>query len=245
MPFEAYEVSRTMPAVVRREEYRAQLRALGSADWGPYLRQHSGLPGPRANLELAHAVAEEADAHQVDRLLAIDDEYLVLCGTIGLGRLLAEGSDGAEERLRGYARDRRWRVREGVAMALQLVGEADLSRLLKIVVAWANDSDPLVQRAAVAGICEPRILRTARARAQALAVCEQVTRALAAQPPGQRQTDAVRTLRQALGYCWSVTIAADPVAGLPRFKALAEQSDPDVAWIVRQNAKKDRLSKLL
>jgi hypothetical protein len=39
----------------RADEYRRELARL--ADWEPYLQEHSGLPGPRGNLELAQAVA--------------------------------------------------------------------------------------------------------------------------------------------------------------------------------------------
>ena len=53
------------PPAGRREQYRAELRALRNADWAPYLREHSGLPGPRANLELASAVAEEASPERL------------------------------------------------------------------------------------------------------------------------------------------------------------------------------------
>jgi hypothetical protein len=55
----------------------------------------------------------------------------------------------------------------------------------------------------------------------------------------------VRTLRQALGYCWSVAVAADPAAGLPRFLALAASPDPDVAWVVHSNRGKARLAGVL
>jgi hypothetical protein len=72
-----------------------------------------------------------------------------------------------------------------------------------------------------------------------------VTRELAARPPGERKNEAVRTLRQTLGYCWSVAVAADPGAGLRRFEILAACDDADVAWIARENAKKARLAKLL
>lgn len=233
------------PLAGRREQYQAELRALRNADWAPYLHEHSGLPGPRANLELAFAVAEEASPERLGKLLATDEEYLVLCGTIGLGRLLAAGAEGAGERLRSYAKDARWRVREGVAMGLQRLGDADLPRLLSLVTTWAGDPDPLVQRAAVAGICEPRLLKRPDAAAQAIAICERVTRELAARPPGERKNDAVRTLRQALGYCWSVAVAADPGAGLRRYETLAAYDDPDVAWIARENARKARLAKLL
>ena len=39
--------------------------------------------------------------------------------------------------------------------------------------------------------------------------------------------------------------AADPDRGLPVFTALAEQDDPDVAWVVKENRRKKRLSRLL
>lgn len=231
--------------MARRDAYRAELRALRPADWASYLRTHSGLPGPRANLELAQAVAEEATPEQLDSLLATDEEYLVLCATIGLGRLLADGAEQAGERLRSYATDARWRVREGVAMGLQRLGDADLPRLLDLATSWAQDPDPLVQRAAVAGICEPRFLKRPGAAARAIGICEHLTQQIAAQPRGERRDGTVRTLRQALGYCWSVAVAADPDTGLPRFQRLTASHDPDVAWIARENAKKARLASLL
>jgi hypothetical protein len=99
--------------VGRFEEHRAALRGLPAGDWDAYLAASSGLPGPRANLELARAVAEEAPAATVRRYAAADDEYLaLLCGAAGLGRLLAGGDPAAETELARLADDR-WRVREG------------------------------------------------------------------------------------------------------------------------------------
>ena len=72
-----------MPGSV--DTYRAELKKL--KDWEPYLKKHSGLPGPRANLELVAAVAEEADPDRLWRLSASRDEFLALCGTAGLGRV--------------------------------------------------------------------------------------------------------------------------------------------------------------
>lgn len=130
-------------------------------------------------------------------------------------------------------------------MALQTLGDADPARLRELVVCWSGDPDPLVQRAAVAGICEPRLLTCEDGAACALDVCERATRALAARPRDRRRDPGVRTLRQALGYCWSVAVAADPAAGLPRFTALTGSDDGDVAWIVRENRTKKRLAVLL
>ena len=230
--------------MTRRDDYRAKLRAHAVRQWPTYLRQNSGLPGPRANLELAQAAAEEGDRDCFDGLIATDDEYLVLCGVVGLGRLMAEGAD-VERQLLGHACDLRWRVREGVAMALQRLGDADLPRLIGLVRVWSVQENPLVQRAAIAAICEPRLLKTPASVECALTACTRATEALVARTADERQDPAARTLRQALGYCWSVAVAADPATGLPIFRALAKSTDPDVAWIVRENSRKARLAKLL
>lgn len=230
----------------RVDGYRADLRGLKKRQWPSYLKEHSGLPGPRGNIELAQAVAEESDPAQLDAFIATDDEYLVFCGVVGLGRLLAQGAgDDVRQRLRTHAADDRWRVREAVAMALQRFGDADLPHMLDVVTDWAGDGNPLVQRAAAAGICEPRLLRTPMAATTAIDVCERTTRSLAARPSNERRDPGVRVLRQGLGYCWSVAVAADAIRGLPRFRKLSEDADPDVAWIVRENSKKARLAKLL
>jgi hypothetical protein len=229
----------------RRQQYHEALTDLAHADWPGYLREHSGLPGPRANLELAQAVADAGDGPVFDALIATGDEYLVLCGVIGLGRRLADGSEASVVAgLKEHAADPRWRIREGVAMALQRLGDADPARLRRVASAWAKDHDPLVQRAAVAAVCEPRLLRTPESRAHALDVCQAVTDSLRARAPSTRGAE-VRVLRQALGYCWSVAVAADPAAGLPRFTVLSGLDDPDVRWIVRENGKKARLAGLL
>ena len=113
---------------------------LGSLDdWEPYLLAESGLPGPRGNIELAQAVADEGDEPLFRRLLSFDaagaptntpQEFLAFCGVIGLGRLLAEGRRDLLPALRRHANDPRWRMREGVAMALQRWGKVDMDGLL-------------------------------------------------------------------------------------------------------------------
>jgi len=232
--------------VTRTDQYRTRLRALDRRDWPAFLGEHSGLPGPRANIELGRAVADEGDPAVFDRLIASDEEYLVFCGVLGLGRRLAEKPDAAlVGQLKHQAADGRWRVREAVAMALQRVGDADLPRLLDLAARWAGDPAPLVQRAAVAGLCEPRLLTEAPAAARALEACATATESLAARPLAERTDPGVRALRQTLGYGWSVAVAADPTAGLPRFQELRISADRDVQWIVRENCRKARLAHLL
>ena len=81
------------------ETYRHILRS--TPDWDNYLRQESRLPGPRANIELAKAVAEEGDQGTFIRYLRYDytsapvnspDEFLAYCGVLGLGKLLSKGN---------------------------------------------------------------------------------------------------------------------------------------------------------
>lgn len=49
------------------DAYRSQLRALPA--WDAYLLANSALPGPRANLELLQAVADEGDEPYFRHLL--------------------------------------------------------------------------------------------------------------------------------------------------------------------------------
>ena len=228
--------------MTRIDEYRSDLGRLDRTAWPDYLDRHSHLPGPRGNIELALALAELADTDLDDELIASGDEFRTFCGVLGLGSTATKPAVLA--RLRELATDQRWRVREAVAMALQRCGDVNLPALEMIVLDWACDPHLLVQRAAVAAICEPRLLVGPAAAAVAIEVCRRTTHALAALPEDRRHDPDVRTLRQGLGYCWSVAVAADPAQGLPAFWAL-DDADADVAWIVRENLKKARLTRLL
>ena len=60
----------------------------------------------------------------------------------------------------------------------------------------------------------------------------------------ERKTDAFKTLRQGLGYCWSVAVAALPETGEPLMEHWLVSPDPDIRWIMRENLKKDRLQRM-
>ncbi|HUW97125.1 MAG TPA: hypothetical protein VMW58_15190 [Anaerolineae bacterium] len=96
------------------EEYREALRELDH--WDAFLLEESGLPGPRGNIELARAVAEEGDEELFRRYLAHSEqraptnsphECLAFCGILGLGRLLAQGRPDLWATLRKCASDGR------------------------------------------------------------------------------------------------------------------------------------------
>jgi len=232
----------------KTNDYRSTLRGL--SDWEPYLRSQSGLPGPRANLELLQVTADEAAPEMIERWLAYgpdqaaentSDVFLACCGTVALGRLLAEGQTGVLPRLRALANDPRWRVRECVAMALQRLGDANVPRLLEITSDWAGGS-LLEQRAAIAAACEPRLLVSREAARSALDLLDSATQTV--QNWQQRKTEEFRVLKKGLAYCWSVAIAALPEEGKTRFAAWTNTNDPDIRSILRENLKKNRLIRL-
>lgn len=231
------------------EAYRAALRALD--DWDPYLLAESGLPGPRSNLELVQAAAELGSADRIRCWLAADSPdtapentpavFLTVCGTVGLGRLLAEGDSATLDELRALANDPRWRVREAVCMALQRWGDSDMDALLAAMDIWAGGSR-YEQRAAAAALCEPRLLSEVAHAARTLALLDRLTAGLI--NAADRRSEPFRTLRQALGYCWSVALVANPVAGRPLFEQWSRSPDADARWVVRKNLKKNRLERL-
>jgi hypothetical protein len=229
----------------RIEAYRQILRAL--TDWEPYLLAESRLPGPRGNLELAQAVADVGSPDLFWRLATWDaeraptntpGEFLAFCGVLGMGRLLIEGDRRALATLRSHASDPRWRTREAVAMALQRLGAHAMEQLFEVAAAWM-DGNWLEQRAVVAALCEPALLTVPQHATRALQVLDHITANLSR--AADRRDPAFRTLRQALGYGWSVAIVAQPDVGLPLFEKWAASPDPDVQWIVRENRKKRRL----
>ena len=231
----------------KRETYRALLRDM--PEWDAYLLQESGLPGPRGNLELAQAVADVGDRPRFERYLAHGPdtapvnspyEFLAFCGAVGLGRLLAAGDDTVLAVLRRCAADPRWRLREGVAMALQRLGDADMPTLLAAMRVWARGT-PLEQRAAAAALCEPRLLDVpAHARAT-LQILDDITASIPRVT--DRRSDGFRALRQGLGYCWSVAVAALPAEGKALMEKWLASPDPDLRWIMRENLKKARLER--
>jgi hypothetical protein len=230
------------------DDYRQRLRGL--PDWHDFLIAESHLPGPRGNLELMAAVADEADSDWIYVNSATPATkapentpgcFVVCCATQGLGKLAAGGDETAIARLRELASDERWRVRESVAMALQRLGDADFERLLAIAEEWSGGG-PLEQRAAAAAICEPRLLKEDRHAGRVMAILDRITKSM--ETATERRGDAFRALRQGMGYCWSVAIGAYPQAGKPAFEAWLDTKDADVRWVLRENLKKNRLLKL-
>ena len=240
----------------RREAEAQRLRSVPPDALEADLLAHSGLPGARANLELVSAATDVVPAAQLLRWADLDAasapsgterEFLPLVGVAGIGRLLVDAADDRDrrillDRLARHASDPRWRVREGVALALQRFGAADFDNLLDEMRRWALKDDRYLQRAAVAALCEPPLLRSEDRGAAVIAVLDTITAGLAAAP--DRTADGFRVLRQALGYGWSVAVAAAPEVGREHMERWLGSPDPDVRWVMRQNMAKVRLTRI-
>jgi hypothetical protein len=218
----------------------------------------SNLPGPRANLSLAarfaRAVAKrpsEALSKRIDAWLAISAEeaptgdpreFLPFCALQALGASYQEESGEATGRaLRTAANDERWRTREGVTMALQLIGEADFSAMQSIIDRWLPNANLLEQRAIVTALAHPPILNRETAD-YALVVTGAIGESIAAATPATRKTEPFKVLRQGLGFAPSLFVVILPEHGFALFNSWIETGDKDLRWIVRENLKKNRLT---
>lgn len=226
------------------EFYRETLKKLD--DWIPFLRKESGLPGPRGNLELAHAVAQEGSKQQFEQLLSYKAEentpevFLVFCGVIGLGKL-AVREPKLFERLREYASDERWRIREAVATGLQLAGDQDMDLLLKEMQKWSK-GNWYEKRAAAATLAEPRLLKRPKQAKQVLQILDQIT--IFMEKANSTKDEPFKVLRQGMAYCWSVAVVALPDVGKPLLEKWLNSPDKDIRWLMQENLKKNRLIKM-
>jgi len=232
----------------KAEEYRKELLEL--EDWDSFLLRESGLPGPRGNIELARAVAEQGDEERFRRYLTYTvqraptnspEEFLAFCGVLGLGRLLAEGRMESLATLRECASDDRWRIREAVAMALQRLGEVDMDSLLDEMERWSQGG-LLEKRAAAAAMCEPALLADQRHAQKVLRLLDDMTESIA--DVQDRRHEDFKAFRKGLGYCWSVAVVALPREGKRMMEKWFTTEDRDALWVMKQNLRKKRLERL-
>jgi hypothetical protein len=108
-----------------------------------FIIANSNLPGPRGNIELAFALTEIYD--NLDILLkwlkisedkaGVNDpkSFPAFCAVVCLGKIYTKNKDKKLITiLKDLAHDGRWRMREAVAFAFQLIGEYDFNELKKI-----------------------------------------------------------------------------------------------------------------
>ncbi len=221
-----------------------------SDNWIDYLKANSGLPGKRANLELLKIVTDLGDEDFFMTCIEYDEniaptntqgEFIAMCGVTGLGKLVNTGKLDNFHLLREFASDRRWRVREGVAFGLQIIGQKDFENLFRGIEEWLYGND-YEKRAVVAGLCEPKLLKDRNNARKVLEVLKEIIESI--KVITDRKSESFRVLKKGLGYGLSVAIVGYPEFGKSVFEKLIDIADKDITWILNENLKKNRLEKM-
>lgn len=249
----------------KADAYRKQLEALGcnAASIESLLLRESGLPGPRANLELAAAMAAHASRNRTDVPLwnAIDAwlqldatvaptqhprEFLPFCAIQCLGLAYAGSDAPRQAEIRGHmsacARDSRWRMREAAAIAAQSIGEQCAHDLMAIARQWSSSQDPWLLRAALVALAHPPILDEALARF-ALELADDAMNRYESAGRVVRAAEPWTVLRKALEFAPSVFTAAARAQGFATLGKWAQSVSLSTRKIVAANLRKTRLAK--
>lgn len=233
------------------------------AELGMLLERESRLPGPRGNLELAARFADGAASgptcaqwRLLARWLALGPneapvgsarEYLPFCAVLAAGAAWAKAVGHRpmiERHVRHAANDERWRLREGVAMALQRIGYSDAAALGRLLNGWLESATLLEQRAVVAALADPPLLRgDASLTRRALSFSESILASIASVEPAGRKAEPFRALEKGLSYALSVFVAQQPESGFELLGRWATKGDAVIRRIVACNLGKARLSK--
>jgi hypothetical protein len=144
-------------------------------------------------------------------------------------------------RLRAYASDPRWRIREAVATGLQLAGDQNMDLLIREMKQWSR-GNWYEKRAAAAGLAEPRLLRHPKHAKQVLQVLDKITADM--ETEANAKDEAYKVLRQGMGYCWSVAVVALHEVGTAMMEKWLDSPDQDVRWMMKENLKNNRLVKM-
>jgi hypothetical protein len=228
-----------------------------------YIIGHSNLPGPRANLELAGAftdLVEEYATEDTGRIwgwlnammafspeVAPDNdpkEFLTFCGVWGMAAMTSacpQFLKAALGKLKALSEDKRWRIREAVAQGIQKLLVKERAYTLKALHSWVGTGNWLIMRAVAAGVAEPILLKQRQIAKASFELHRKILSTILSYE--ERNTEAFRILRKALGYTLSVITESDPVQGFSYLDELAKSGDSDLRWIVNENLKKNRLLK--
>jgi len=231
-----------------------------------YLLDQSRLPGTRANLELVNSLSnllvaivpeQPEQVWMLVHYLVRDektvakntpDEFVVLCGVVAFGAcgsVREEWHSEVFDTMKLFACSKSWRVREGVAIALQRMLPAAPQETIEFLIELATNGNCFQQRASIATIAEPSLLQDQVLIDAALMIQRIVLERFHELSIVDRKREDVRVLRQALGYTISVVTAATPEKGFALMRNCVKWNDPDINWVLRENLKKKRLAKFV
>jgi len=228
--------------------YKAELER--TRNWLDYLKNNSMLPGRRANLELLEVIVDLGNEDFFTQCLQYENsiapgntpgEFIAMCGTAGLSKLILQGQVEYYSQLKSMASDARWRVREAVGFAFQRIAKENFKDFIEKIQNWKNGT-PYEKRALGAGICEPAVMFSIENTDTVFSLLTEFT--LSVPEISQRETESKNVLKKGLGYGWSVAIVASPEKGKKIFEQLTDTQNQDIKWILKENLKKNRLVKM-
>jgi hypothetical protein len=213
--------------------------------------RESRLPGPRANLEFLYDVCDHmlrADVTSWSDVLAgwlqtpiIDApvnsaaEFPVACAAAGTACLL-RADDTANgplvQCLTEAAHSERWRTREALLIGMQRRGYDLGAVVLEILGDWATTRDPFLERAVVATLADPPLLKLPGMLELAFTTTEHALDRLQSLPAALRKTEGNRILEKALSFAISVYVAADPDRGFQRMERWLAQADRETRKLI-------------
>lgn len=234
----------------------------GADECARILMRHSNLPGPRGNLELAHAFASRFRGamrpFQWDMLVdwatmsaesaptGDPQEYLCFCAVLALGEHYIDAPPLARQTIFGFiktsASDSRWRMREACAMALQRIAEKDFVIVRDTFELWLTEATLLEMRAILAALAHPPIL-TPQTVQFCLSVSAEVLKHILALEASGRKSEDFRVLRRGLEYVLSVFVEKAPDAGFGFLREWSGMGDPDIGRVIKSNLGKARLKR--
>lgn len=229
-----------------------------------YLSTNSNLPGPRGNLTLAYKFADLFEKKSIgkdvlDLLIKwvntpveeapinTPSEYLPFCGILSLGAHYCYADEEIKKSIMNQFKlamnDKRWRVREGVAMGLQRIAEKDFSSIKEYFSMWYTNSTYLEKRAFVAALAHPPILKNEEIAKFSLKISEDILDDIISYSKASRRLENFTVLSKGLQYALSVFISDLPEEGFDLLKKYTSLNDPDLNKIIKSNLGKSRLTK--
>lgn len=215
-----------------------------------YLREHSNLPGPRANLELLYKFIECASVKEVEACLQVKssnlqntaDEFVLACGVAAGVYLSLDESQPFSFDFILYANHESWRVRESVCIGFQKsIKKVSSQEFVHILEPLKTGTD-LELRTYFATVSEPALLNGYIDSNRILDDLYKVT--LTKFKHDQKLNEAEKVLRKALGYCWSVVLCGKDADRTKFEQLMAYKTCKHIRWIIIENLKKNRLLKM-
>lgn len=218
-----------------------------------YLDDHSNLPSPRLNLELAdyfaHLVAKDEKVMfgKLIQMCKHSSEYINFCGISALGtcfyKLDNDQKNITKDILIKAMHHPNWRIKESSAIALQYILESLHDDALIFMDQLRSDEDCLVNRALIAGLAHPPVLNNKKICNYAFMISDISMKLINDYDDLRCKSEDVVVLIKGLSYVISVFTVYDSIQGFQLMEHYLESNHKTLNKIIKSNLKKKRIRK--